>query len=159
MVDTVELTRAEAERPIIKCLRAFVRLQGALIDALGAQFGASPSRENLLFEMPRRGELQLGDCIWTFARHGAGVRFVEAGSRRVVDVTDMIEDTTLFDAWRVATYLGSLRRTGAKLVQRELGCVQSTRLDEASRRVVSRLVGESVLELHGRHVRFVTTLA
>ena len=81
-----------------------------------------------LIWLPRHGEIQVGGIVWSWRRHGLGVRFVSAEGR-VVDVHSDPVDVSRIDVWRILSWM------------------------EGRRRVVSHeIVGEALAELETRGV-------
>jgi hypothetical protein len=94
----------------IEDLARFVQLQHELATALVTKFGLEGA---VGAGWPRHGEVEAGGHAWQFQLHGLGYRFeTERGGRphTVVDFHHGLPGAwTVIDAWRIATYLGSIR--------------------------------------------------
>lgn len=100
---------------LIEEVRRFVKLQVRLLQELTLTV-TQPTGEVDTLKAPRSGSVVLDNERWSYFRHGSGVLFtsIESGAR--VDVSDLVELPTCFDAWRLGTYFRSLGRPGHKLL-------------------------------------------
>lgn len=122
-------------------LRQFVGLQRLLWQALrerhsGALTAGLPS-------IPKHGQLAIENEVWEFQRHGSGVLFSEVSGKRRIDLHDAFAGPEKVDPWRLATYFGSLGRTGEKLVSRAAG--NRGTLEERIGSWLARLASQGVL--------------
>lgn len=100
-------------------LRDFLSLQESLLRALEAtQEPLVPSMNSLI---PRAGAIVTTTGEWTFQRHGSGVSFKRRADGCTIDVHTRVQEPTVFDAWRLRTYFGSLGRRGIKLIDKACG--------------------------------------
>ena len=79
------------------------------MDAFGQRFPGLTDRR-LLLDHPAEGKIALSDGEWSFVKHGAGLRFRRQGEgvQPEVDLCDRPYEPTVFDAWRLETYLLSI---------------------------------------------------
>ena len=85
-------------------IRFFI-LQNELINAL---FNAYPMAKDVewLLDFPKNGYVHINEDVWSFSRHGKGIRFFKEGSQigKVVDVHNNISYPELVDIWRLSQY-------------------------------------------------------
>ena len=87
---------------LIEKIRAFVRLQVALVSALKSMLGGQDW--TLLVGVPKAGVVNIDDDEWSYQRHGVGIRFERRGV--VVDANRHLDqDPGLFDVGRLVEFL------------------------------------------------------
>lgn len=92
--------------PAKQLLREYAILQERLCDALFEQYPVDDV--NLLTDLPKRGQLPLGDELWEFERHGSGVCFTHVSTKAIADAhTSPVACPAGIDAWRLIQYLES----------------------------------------------------
>lgn len=97
-------------------LAEYVSLQVALISALAAFYDNS---DRLMRTVPRQGKLLVDGVQWAFKKHGLGVRFNDADTRRVVDIHKFYDGVPdAIDAWRILQFYEE--RTGNEATEREI---------------------------------------
>ena len=84
----------------------FFQLQNELVEAL---FKAYPMAKDTkwLLDFPKSGRVQINDDVWSFSKHGAGIKFFMDGvnASKIVDVHNNISCPELADTWRLSQYL------------------------------------------------------
>ncbi len=100
-------------------LRLFVELQMRLWRVLRDEH-SEPLTPGLTM-LPKYGQVKIDSGVWNFQRHGSGVLFTEVEGARKIDLHDAMAGDDQVDAWRLATYFGSLGRMGEVLVMRFAG--------------------------------------
>jgi len=60
-----------------------------------------------VLNLPGQGQVDIDGVIWTFQRHGAGLRFTSASDGRVVDMHQNLPRSDVIGAWRLLQYLES----------------------------------------------------
>jgi hypothetical protein len=92
--------------PAKQLLREYANLQERLCGALFEQYPVDDI--HLLTDLPKRGQLPLGDELWEFERHGSGVRFTHVLTKAIVDAhTSPVAYPAGVDAWRLIEHLES----------------------------------------------------
>src|SRR5687768_6373716 len=94
-------------KPILQVIQEMVGAQRTLLSAFFDQFHHLRDHEALL-DYPRSGQVRALGSIWSFRKHGMGVRFEDEESGRVIDVHAGLRNGSFFDAWRLGTYLRSV---------------------------------------------------
>jgi hypothetical protein len=95
-------------------LRQFVEQQSQLIKALLTSF---PNFSDLdcLTDFPQSiGILEVMDTQWEFRKHGIGFTFSDTKGKTVIDMHKWLSNPDFFDAWRISSYLASIRWKGEK---------------------------------------------
>jgi hypothetical protein len=108
--------RSAAEGWTLLC--RFVSLQTELLRTL-MQGRSGEEAFRAAQRLPRHGELLVRGERWRFHRHGVGVGFEGADSRRVVDAHRAVGAPEAFDAWRLMLYLESIGVSAVHLGARE----------------------------------------
>lgn len=83
----------------------FFLLQSELVKALFKTYPMAKDIEWLL-DFPKNGHVHINGDVWSFSKHGKGIRFFIEGSHtgKVVDVHNNISCPELFDTWRLLQY-------------------------------------------------------
>ncbi|MEO3878128.1 DUF6896 domain-containing protein [Rheinheimera fenheensis] len=86
----------------------FLKLQNDLVLEFSNQFPDSKDFKWLL-DFPKSGQLRLVDSIWSFTKHGAGLKFVRSsvGVPIVVDIHKSFGEPNCLDLWRLSQYCQS----------------------------------------------------
>ncbi|SUB83923.1 Uncharacterised protein [Pragia fontium] len=83
----------------------FVRLQKGLMNAF---FIAYPIVKDFtwLLDFPKSGNIKLDHDLWSFIKHGKGIKFLKRSSQPeiVVDVSTNINNPNMIDVWRLSQY-------------------------------------------------------
>jgi hypothetical protein len=94
---------------LIDDIKTFISTQVKLSNTLLNEF---PECTNylLLFNLPKNGEIEVNEIIWSYKKHGSGVKFIRADDGRLVDICERIDQPELFSEWRLSLYLESIHR-------------------------------------------------
>lgn len=72
-----------------------------------------------LLDFPKQGEVIVDDEVWVFLKHGKGLCFKnKAGC--IVDVHSDIDNSKIFDVWRLAQYFIKVTEDGLLLLIDEM---------------------------------------
>lgn len=134
------------DRKEVAILRDYVSLQASVLEALESAHG--PLDTNAHSQVPRSGTVTTSTGEWTFQRHGGGVSFKRSADGCTIDVHTRPLEPTMFDAWRLRTYLGSLGRRGIKLIDSASG-VSGTTLQEKVTSWLERLERQQLIKKAG----------
>lgn len=65
---------------------------------------------DLLLDFPKTGEIKLENTLWSFIKHGKGLKFIrrEPKPNIIIDMYINISDPYIVDEWRLRQYLESL---------------------------------------------------
>ncbi len=91
---------------LIGFIRELLVLQERLVAAFRNAFPRSRDWQFLL-DFPSFGELNLDGAMWSFRKHGSGLRFVSSQGV-IVDAHCWLGRPELFDAWRLLQYVESV---------------------------------------------------
>jgi hypothetical protein len=93
----------------LETIREYARVQAGLLAATQRMY-PEVDHDKYLLSTDRAGTVPWSDETWTFRRHGKGLCYTGATSRRIVDVhSDGAQHPRGFDAWRLVQYFESLR--------------------------------------------------
>lgn len=86
-------------------LRNFVAIQEKLIKSFMNQYPDVKDYQFLL-DFPKQGTIKVDNNIWSFSKHGKGIKFYQDGSpkAKVVDIHCNITEPEIFDLWRLSQY-------------------------------------------------------
>ena len=92
--------------PAMQLLREYAILQERQCEALFEQYPVDDV--HLLTDLPKQGQLALGDELWEFQRHGSGVCFTHVSTNAIVDAHACpVAHPAGIDAWRLIQYAES----------------------------------------------------
>ncbi|YCH21810.1 hypothetical protein M1D96_22420 [Pseudomonas sp. D1-3] len=91
-----------------RVIRDYVELQSSLLGAFNVSYPEA-SDYRWLLDFPKAGSIVVGNDVWVFKKHGAGLKFSRKTSEPclVVDVHQAVDKGYLFDEWRVLQFLES----------------------------------------------------
>lgn len=91
-----------------RVIRDYIQLQSSLLGAFNACYPEA-SDHRWLLDFPKAGSIVVGNDVWVFKKHGAGLKFLRETSEPflVVDVHQAVDKGHLFDEWRVLQFLES----------------------------------------------------
>jgi hypothetical protein len=95
-------------------LQQFVELQGQLIQALLSAFPGFSDLDHLTDFPQSTGTLEAIDTKWEFRKHGIGFTFNDSKKKTVVNAHKWLSNPEFFDAYRISSYLASIRWKGEK---------------------------------------------
>ena len=124
-------------RTILGDVQDFVALQHQLIAAFRSRHPEVSDWQRLL-DAPRAGQVRLGSHVWQFVRHGCGLRFVSESNGTTVDVHRSCDDPSVFDAWRLSSYLESQEESAVESQLAELAATGQVRQDSDGYRLSGR---------------------
>jgi len=90
---------------ILALLKSYVAAQEGLCAALDYDASADKS----LFNLPKRGTVSFEGETWSYHKHGVGVCFKNPINDAEIDVHEHLESPSAFDAWRIETYVSSIK--------------------------------------------------
>ena len=93
---------------VLVSAREFAAIQSALLTLLDKAYPFLALGD--LDRLPKTGTIAALGGVWTFKRHGAGVKFVSA-DEVVVDAHRAVRAVGGIDAWRLARYMSSLQKS------------------------------------------------
>ncbi len=97
-------------------IQLFVELQKGLWEKLRESIGEDI--DELLFNIPKNGEVDLSGDIWVYSKHGLGVCFTNLKTKRKVDLHKADSGAECFDVYGLSTYFGSLGNKGQKILNK-----------------------------------------
>ena len=107
-------------------IRIFVALQcelwKVLLDSISGDTG------EFLSNVPKSGEVSIGDENWTYTKHGLGVCFLNSKTKVKIDFHRVSSGAECFDPWGLSIYFGSLGNKGQKILN-EYGMKSESHLD------------------------------
>lgn len=112
-------------------IKMFISTQEKLTKALLMKY-PDCTNHSLLFNLPKRGEIEVDGRCWNFKKHGVGVEFSNVDDGTIVDVCERIDQPNLFDEWRLSLYLESTHKESSELKDdlsglRESGQIQPSK--------------------------------
>lgn len=90
-----------------KLIQQLICYQVALMSAFIALYPGLKDWQFLL-DFPKSGEVEIDGHVWVFNKHGAGLLFRNVSTGEVVDVHKYIDNTEIFDSWRLEQFLDSV---------------------------------------------------
>jgi hypothetical protein len=139
------------KREPIEHLREFVDLRRRLREAWREANGGVEVPDRQLNANPSLPKV--AGASWHPRVHGMGVLFSEVDGTRTIDIPDLGAPEEDVNAWDLARYMGSLGRTGEKVLHLALGPVGGA-VDHRVELWLSNLAREGVLVSSGRGYRF-----
>lgn len=129
-------------KPMEIDIKNIIRLQTVLWNAFASEYGVSDLFS--LLDAPKRGELIVEGETWLFSKHGLGVMFTNRFNGARIDIHRALEGAHIVDAWGLATYFGSLGKTGEKFLFSEIATRAGPVADRAEM-WIQKLVQSKVL--------------
>jgi len=91
---------------LVELVASYVALQRALVETLKRNFPVD--LHDYPWKWPQSGVIEVDNQRWRFSRHGAGYTFRDESTGRSVNAHEYLDTPSVFDAFRLETYLESL---------------------------------------------------
>lgn len=126
-----------------KLIQQFLCYQVALISAFITLYPDLKYRQFLL-DFPKSGEVEIDGHVWVFNKHGSGLLFRNVSTGEVVDIHKYIDNTEIFDSWRLEQFLNSVGidsdeydLAGCLVSLKDQGVIKSSNIDNEYFELVS----------------------